>query len=209
MAQEMAERARRDLEATVIRAPFAGEVADCPLTAHGEVVPGQRLLTLLDLSSTVVEAGVLEHDIARVRPGQPARIVLVSLESEAFSGTVVAVNPLIDPASGTYRATVIARPPGGLHVRPGMLAGVRIATAYEPGMVVIPQEALLHREGRTVVFVVRNGRAEWRYVTPGPANGTESGILLGINAGEEVITQGHLVLAHDARVSVLREGGER
>jgi HlyD family secretion protein len=202
IAQEMVERARRDLEATVVTAPFAGEVADCALTACGGVVPGQRLLTLLDLSRPVVEAEVLEHDIPKIRTGLDARVSIVSLGGDELSGTVTSLNALTDPVSGTYRVTVTVDDTPAAILRPGMIVSVRIATAIEPETVVVPQEAVIHREGKPVVFVVQNDRAQWRYVVPGPSNGEQVAILEGVHAGEEVITDGHFVLAHDARVTV-------
>lgn len=202
IAQEMVERARRDLEATVVTAPFAGEVADCALTACGGVVPGQRLLTLLDLSRPVVEAEVLEHDIPTLRTGMAARVSIVSRGGEELSGTLCALNPLTDPVSGTYRVTVAMEAELPANLRPGMIVSVRIATAIERESVVVPQEAVVHREGKPVVFVVENDRAVWRYVVPGPSNGEQIGIVEGVRAGEQVITDGQFVLAHDARVSV-------
>jgi HlyD family secretion protein len=202
IAQEMVERARRDLESTVVTAPFAGEVADCALTACGGVVPGQRLLTLLDLSRQVVEAEVLEHDIPKLRTGMAARVSIVSRGGEELSGTLCALNPLTDPVSGTYRVTVTMEEEPPAVLRPGMIVSVRIATAVEPESVVIPQEAVVHREGKPVVFVVENDRAVWRYVVPGPSNGEQIAIVEGVRAGEEVVTEGQFVLAHDARVTV-------
>jgi RND family efflux transporter MFP subunit len=202
IAQEMVERARRDLEATIVTAPFAGEVADCALTACGGVVPGQRLLTLLDLSRPVVEAEVLEHDIPKLRPGLAARVSIVSRGGDELSGTVNALNPLTDPVSGTYRVTVTMEEKPAAVLRPGMIVSVRIATAVEPESVVVPQEAVVHREGKPVVFVVQNDRAVWRYVVPGPSNGEQIAIVEGVRAGEQVITDGQFVLAHDARVTV-------
>ena len=90
----------------------------------------------------------------------------------------------------------------GAVLRPGMIVSVRIATAIEPESVVVPQEAVIHREGKPVLFVVQDDRAQWRYVVPGPSNGEQVVILEGVHAGEEVITDGHFVLAHDARVAV-------
>jgi len=204
MAQEAAEHAHRDLEATVVRAPFDGEIADCPLTACSAVVPGQRLLTLLDLSTPVVEADVLEHDIAMIRTGQEAGVRLVSLPAREWSGSVTACNPLTDPASGAYRVTVTMNGGAWPVPRPGMLATVRIATATESDTVIVPRSAVVYRDERPVVFTVREGRAQWRYVLTGPSNGEEVAILDGITAGEEVITDGHFVIAHDARVTVIR-----
>jgi multidrug efflux pump subunit AcrA (membrane-fusion protein) len=83
-----------------------------------------------------------------------------------------------------------------------MVAEVRIATARDDVTVIVPEVAVVYREGKPVIFVVRNDRAEWRDVRPGASNGEEIGILDGISVGEEVITEGHFVLAHGARVAV-------
>jgi HlyD family secretion protein len=77
------------------------------------------------------------------------------------------------------------------------------------GRRLVPARAVIERDGRPLVFVVREGRAQWTYVTPGRSNGTDTELLpdsvtgvIPVAAGEPVIVDGHLTLTHDAPVRV-------
>jgi HlyD family secretion protein len=75
----------------------------------------------------------------------------------------------------------------------------------------VPARAIIERDGRPLVFVVREGRAQWTYVTPGRSNGVDTELLpdpdtgiIPVNVGDEVIVDGHLTLTHDAPVRPTR-----
>jgi len=50
--------------------------------------------------------------------------------------------------------------------------------------------------------VIRNGRAQWTYVTTGPRSGDHVVLLDGVAPGDTVAVSGHHALAHDAPVEV-------
>ena len=101
--------------------------------------------------------------------------VLVSaISSEPLEGEVQSVSPVADPRTKTYRMEVVLPNENGL-LKGGMTAEVRVAVAVEEDTVVIPVEAVLTRDGEQVVFVVEEGLARLRQVTPGPAGNAASG----------------------------------
>ena len=74
----------------------------------------------------------------------------------------------------------------------------------------VAEVEVVEREGRPLVFVVRNGRAQWTYVTPGRTNGSETEILadsvsgqIPVAVGDTVLIEGHLTLTHDAPVRLV------
>ena len=100
-----------------ITAPFDGAVTDIdPQLAPGVwVQPRQALATLIDPTRWVVEAFIDEADIARVRPGQTARLHGGLQGLRTLAGRVVEVDghrtamlphPLLDAASGGPIATL-------------------------------------------------------------------------------------------------------
>ena len=97
---------------------------------------------------------------------------------------------------------------------PGMYADVRLESSRLPNEVIVPASAVLEREGRPLVFVVKGGKAKWTYVNPGRSNGAETIVLpdsasneIPVPAGDTVLISGHLTLTHDAPVKVeMRRG---
>jgi hypothetical protein len=65
---------------------------------------------------------------------------------------------------------------------------------------VVPKAAVRTEAGQSVVFVVREERAERRAVTLGTAEGAEIEIVSGLNAGERIVVEGVDGLADGARV---------
>jgi HlyD family secretion protein len=84
---------------------------------------------------------------------------------------------------------------------------VRLQAQRLTGRRLVPTRAIIERDGRPLVFVVKDGRAQWTYVLPGRSNGRETEILpdstsgiIPVNIGDRVIVEGHLTLTHDAPV---------
>jgi HlyD family secretion protein len=91
-----------------------------------------------------------------------------------------------------------------------MYADVRLESTRLPNRILVPAPAVIEREGRPLVFVVKNGRAQWTYVNPGRSNGTDTEILpdsstgqIPVAVGDTVLVEGHLTLTHDAPVRVV------
>ena len=141
-------------------------------------------------------------------------ITSAALAGQAFNGRVQAVLPLVD--STTRAGRVFVRAQGNGALRPGMYADVRLEAQRLPNRRLVPTRAIIERDGRPLVFVVREGRAQWTYILPGRSNGRETEVLpdsvsgiIPVNPGDRVIVDGHLTLTHDAQVRVVasRERG--
>ena len=193
--------ARLDLERTKVRAPFAGILTGIKASVGEIVNAGQDLMTLVDVKDVRVEAHVLESEAGRMRLGREVDLRFSSYPDRVFKGRVRAMSPVIEPADRTCAVHVAVDDPQG-EIKPGMHAEADIAAEVHPGRLLVPQEAVLIRGGRKLVFVVEDGTAKWRYVTTGLENDRSVEILEGIAEGEPVIIDGHLTLAHDAKVKV-------
>jgi HlyD family secretion protein len=168
---------------------------------------GQPVVTVVDTRRLRVEAQVLEHDLPLVRVGGEAMVSGAGVPGGARRGRIAAVLPLVDTVARAGRALVRLTGDGG--VRPGVHADVALEATRLSGRRLVPARAVIERDGRPLVFVVREGRAQWTYVTPGRSNGTDTELLpdsvtgvIPVAAGEPVIVDGHLTLTHDAPVRV-------
>ncbi len=126
-----------------------------------------------------------------------------------FPGIVVTISPLIDPKTRMMRATVELcprhiHPESEQALRPGMFASIMIVTDRLQERLLVPREALLIRDLRSLVFTAEKGRAKWHYVEVGEENLEYVEIRAGIIEGDTVLVEGHHALAHDAEI-VLKE----
>lgn len=198
-AEQQLARARMQLEQTHVRAPFAGRVADLEVDVGARVSPGQVQLTLLEDRRMTVSVDALESDLVHLEEGASATIRIPALEDTLLSGRIYTINPSVDPSTGTGRVTVSVPNPRGELVS-GLFAFVELETRRLRDRLVVPEDALLVRQGRDLVFVIENGTAQWTYVDVGPRSSGYAVITGGISAGDTVAVDGHFALAHDAAV---------
>jgi RND family efflux transporter MFP subunit len=206
-------RARLDLARTTVASPFAGRVADVQVVPGEFVRAGDPLLTVSDLDPIRVEAQVLETEVGYLQRDGLAEVTFAAWPDEPFRGTIRTINPLVEGETRVVRVTVEVPNPGG-RILPGMFAEVSLDARRFPDRVLIPREAVVERDRRSVVFVYEgdqsSGLAKWRYVTPGLENDTWVEILDdpetdGVQPGDVVLTGGHYTLIHDARVRLVSD----
>lgn len=205
------ERAKYELERAIVRSPVTGTVDIVEVAVGEKVQSGQALLTVVDTRNLRIEAQVLEHDLPLVRVGGEATVSSAGAPGRVLRGRVDALLPLVDSTTRAGRA--IVRITGDGTLRPGMYADVQLEATRLNNRRLIPARAVIERDGRPLVFVVKDGRAQWTYIVPGRSNGTHTEVLpdsasgeIPVKAGDPVIVEGHLTLTHDAPVRVRKPG---
>jgi len=213
-AEAAVEAAQVALENTVIRAPFDGTV----LTKNadvGEVVAPlaasafskSAVVTVADLRSLQVEADVAESNLEAIGPDQPCEIVLDAYPDVRYPGVVAKIVPTADRAKATVQVKVAFRSYDA-RVLPEMSAKVhflprpgRVAVDTQP-VLVVPGTAVAERNGRSVVFVVQQGRAMEVPVVVGRQLGSSVAIREGLRPGVEVVDSVGARLRGGAKVTV-------
>lgn len=196
------------LENTVIRAPFTGtvlrkeaEVGEVVAPSVGGGLTRGAVVTMADLSTLEVEVDVNEAYIARVSNGQQARITLDAYPDTSFRGRVRQVVPTADRQRATVqvKVSILDRDPRILPEmgsRVDFLAAApprtaRSATAENaPPRFRLPASAVRESGGRTVVWVVRDGRLAAKEVEAGPVSGGFREIRSGLAGGELILSGG-------------------
>ncbi|MCK5448258.1 MAG: efflux RND transporter periplasmic adaptor subunit, partial [Gemmatimonadetes bacterium] len=151
-AEARLEQAEYNLEKTVIRAPYAGRLANLVVDVGTRLGVNDSVATVVDLSSVDVDVQVLESEIAALEVGRDATVTFTAFPGEQFQAEVSTVNPVVDPVSHVGRATVRLRNPGA-RILPGMHANVRIAGRLYEDRISVPKQAIVERSRREVVFV--------------------------------------------------------
>ena len=191
--------AQMEIEKTMIRAPFDGIITAIKISPREHVTAGRELFTLVNISRIKVEAKVLESEVGKMEVGHQAALRFSAYPDRVFQGHVEAISPVINPEDRTCTVHILVDNPKE-EIKPGMHAEVEIAADVFKDRLLVPQEAVLVRGGRKLVFVVEGDLAKWRYIEVGLENEDFAEVLDGVKEGEPVIVEGHFTLAHDAKV---------
>jgi RND family efflux transporter MFP subunit len=201
------EQRKYERERATITAPFDGVMDDIKVAVGERLSTGQEIGRIVDLDHLRVDAAVLEHDLPLIRVGGQAVVTAPAAPDRPVTGTIAAILPIVDSATRAGRAVI--RAAGGGVLRPGMYADVRLEATRLPDRIIVPASAVIERDGRPLVFVVKDGRAQWVYILPGRSNGLETEVLpdsstgqVPVSPGDMVLVEGHLTLTHDAPVRV-------
>jgi membrane fusion protein, multidrug efflux system len=215
------DRARFDQERATITAPFDGVVDQVSTSAGERVSAGQDIARIVDVTHLRVEAQVLEHDLPSVRVGGDAWVTAAASQGAPVKGRITAILPLVDTTARAGRVIVSVAGGGGsetreppsrraAELRPGMYADVRLEANRLPDRILVPSRAVIERDGRPLVFVVKQRRAQWVYINPGRTNGVDTEVLpdsstgqIPVSPGDTVLVEGHLTLTHDAPVKLV------
>ena len=189
--------ARSRSSTLTLRAPAAGTVQGLTAKPGDLIAAGTTVATIGTRGDLRLHIGIDPALAARVRTGQPITISAVS-SSTSVATNVSGVDPQVDPT--THLASVYAKLPAGQAFGPGQPVRASITVAGAGPGVTIPYSALLDDGGHTYVFVVTNGVAKKRDVTPGNSAGDTIQILRGLQPNERVVTEGGTALDDGMKV---------
>ncbi len=196
-AESDLEESRHNRELHTMTAPVAGLVVyknmwrpgGSPTKIRVGDAPwsGMDLIQLPDLSRMQVLTKVGEVDVDRVEAGQHVDIAVDALPGRAFTGAVSRVAKLASREPNTdvktFEVTVLVDSTAVEGLRPGMSARCRIVTSSLDDVIHVPIDAVIDRDGTTVVLV---DDGHERPVTLGPTNTTSVVVEEGLSAGERV-----------------------
>jgi RND family efflux transporter MFP subunit len=201
------EQVSKDLELqlnwTKIRSLAEGYVTERLVEVGGRVSSNQKVYTIEDFKPLLIRVFVPTSDALRLKTGLPASVSTEILKGEIFKGTVTLINPRIDVQTGTIKVTVEAYD-DTLRLKPGMFVEVRIATGKKENVLVIPRKAILYKQGKTYVFVLKNGLAGQREITLGLTEEDLAEVATGIAEGDVIVSVGVENLKDGQPVTVLK-----
>lgn len=179
-----------------ITAPASGTVINLEIE-EGEIVTsgavsytsGTTLMTIADLSTMQIKAGVNEVDIGKVCPGQEVAIDVDAYPAVRFHGEITHLATAARDEQGVKIFDVeIDITDVDERLRPGMTANIEIQGDHREDVLTIPIEAAFCKQGRYVAYVFDGSEGEpiEREIITGVANIDKVEVVSGLNDGELV-----------------------
>ncbi|SEJ14939.1 membrane fusion protein, Cu(I)/Ag(I) efflux system [Cyclobacterium xiamenense] len=183
------------LDRFAILADRSGIVSQRNVAQGDYVSTGTPLFDLVDLSSVWVMLDIYETQLPFVRNGDLVSLSVEGIPGETFEAPISYLDPFINSDTRAAQARLLLNNPGD-RLKPEMFVTAQIQTQAnrEKGILSIPRTALLWSGKRSVVYVQvpdsEYPAYEMREVSIGPRNGETYPVLAGLQAGEEVVSNG-------------------
>jgi len=204
LEKERLEKWRKQLEACTIRAPVPGQVVysssmmdswmrrNNPIETGAEIRERQKIISIPDTSEMKVEIKIHETWVDKVQPEQPARITIAAFPDMTFTGKVLKKAPLADPEEWlnpdlkVYSTDVSI---DGTHdfIKTGMTAKVEIVIEELKGVISVPIQTVVNRQGKKVCYVAEGKEPKLCEVETGLFNDNFVEIKSGLVEGEKVL----------------------
>lgn len=207
-AKEEVQRAQTNLGYATITSPIDGVVLSKSVE-EGQTVAASfstpELFTIAqDLTNMQVVADVDEADIGDVKEGERVSFTVDAYPDDTFEGTVKQVRQEATTTNNvvTYEV-VISAPNADLKLKPGLTANVTIYTAERKGVLAVPSKALRFtptketvgkmkivdvQGAKNKVWTIEGNSIVAHKVNIGMADGTNTQVLGGVQAGKKVVT---------------------
>jgi RND family efflux transporter MFP subunit len=183
-----------------ITAPFDGHISGKPLQPGEIVAPGTPVMRLVGKGGEYFEGQVSENDVANLQLQMPVVVHIDALAGATTNGHVAAIDPVGADFGRNFKVRIsLDSPPA--QILPGMFARGVVAIKQAPNAVVVPAEAVLTRDGQTIVFIVDGNKARLVKVTTGIQQDDVIQVT-GVQAGQVLVTQGQTALVDGSTVRV-------
>jgi membrane fusion protein (multidrug efflux system) len=197
-ARARLEQMRAQLGDRSINAPFAGVLGLRQVSEGALVQPGTVITTLDDVGTLDLDFSVPERQLGALRVGMPVTATTPAFPGETFRGTVVALDPRLDPGTRALGARAeFANPDHRL--RPGMLLSARVELATRTALQV-PELSVQQVGQQAFVFRANeDGTVEEVPVTLGARRPGWVEITGGVAAGDRIVVEGVVKLRDGAK----------
>jgi HlyD family secretion protein len=181
--------AEATLKQAWIEAPFNGTITVVNPKPGDQVAPNVEAFRLDDLSRLLMDVQVSEVDINQVKVGQETSLTFDAILDEIYKGIVVEVAPIGTSTQGVvdFIVTIKITDPDE-NVKPGMTAAVNIVVNQLDNVLLIPNRAVRIKDGKRVVYVMRDNEPTPVQIILGASSDTMSEVIDGeLEVGDLIV----------------------
>lgn len=184
-ASARAELAAQNVGDGMIRAPFAGLIAERFIEVGQFVRQDSKVATIVSVDPIRLELAVPEAEVAKVSQGAIVTFGVSGYPGRRFSGTIRYVSGVVRASTRDLVVEAVCENHDRL-LMPGMFADVELNVGSQQ-LPSVPRAALVTRDEQSRLFVVADARVEERVVALGPAVGDRVSVLKGVGLEEQVV----------------------
>jgi HlyD family secretion protein len=202
--------AQSNIEKMTIKSPMDGLAVLTPIykgtrmvdpQEGDEVRSGGGIMMVVDPAEMQVTARINQVDVSQLHIGQSARIRLDAYPDLVFPGKVERISAIGIPSNYSkrirYFSVVISIEGSNPKLLPDLTAAVDLQVENAEDVLIIPREAVITRDGQSVVEILENGRSRQQIVRIGLANDCELIVESGLKEGMIVSLNPRIMAGED------------
>lgn len=199
------------LRYTTIYAPFDGTIGISLAKLGTAVSAGQTLLNTISSDDPMaVDFAFDQKDLYRFAQLQKKapdahdstfRLVLPGQQQYAGTGRIYFIDRAVDPQTGTIKARLLFGNKENL-LKAGMTGNVQILNNANTEKTLIPQKAVVEQMGEYFVYLTDGKVVHQKKILPGARIGDKLIVNEGLNAGDQIVTEGLQKLKEGAAVTI-------
>ena len=201
------EQLKKQIEKTIIKAPFSGTI-DNVIAKEGEVVyPGRsNIMLLLNMDSMYVESNVPEKYLNSIYKGKDAKLEF-PLTGKYLNTSIRQAGNFINPNNRTYKIELNI-PKNNLNIKPNLNTKVRV-NDYSSDNAILIKEGFISIDSNNEKYVYKIERKEKKtYVSKtiikiGENDGNHIEVLSGLSENDEIVSEGIRKLIDNSRVKII------
>ncbi|PCH99848.1 MAG: hypothetical protein COB81_10000 [Flavobacteriaceae bacterium] len=194
--------AKKNVDNCMLRAPFAGIIANKSVAVSNNVIPSVQIVQLIDINDVYIHVSVPESEINSIKIGQTCSITVSALSKTPIAGKVHTVAVMSQTISKTY---VVKIKVGNKNheLKPGMVCKVTIKTALVNSLITVPYASVLEdTDNQYYVFVVGPGsdNALKKSVKLGRFVNNQIEVISGLSSNDLLIVNGQHKLKNNSKI---------
>jgi len=191
---------KQSLQDTRVIAPLAGVISSRFVSVGEYVKVGAELFKIVDSNPLKLVFSIPEKYTGDIKKGQKVSITTQAYPGKLFEGTVYFISPVVDHDTRTIEVKAWVEN-NDYRLKPGFFVDVAVSLGLRDSLV-LPESAVVVREGRVLVMTVKDGIVAYKKIVPGMRFDEKVEILEGISAGDVVITSGRSEIEEGTKVNI-------
>ena len=186
------------IDKTIIRAPFAGELGLRLVSPGAYVTPQTILGTLGQTAKVKIDFSVPESYASLIKKGNKVK-VQTNDAKDSLTATITAIDPQINSVTRNIKARAFL---DNGNILPG--AFVKVLLDKNRKAMIVPTNAIIPEAYLSQVVAVKNGKAVFKTVETNLRNANVIEITKGLQPGDSIVVSGMLYVRPNAKVRIKR-----
>lgn len=187
-------------EDTRVTSPINGLVSRKNVELGTMINMGTPMYRVVDLTTLKINVGVPQSLIGNVKKGGSAEVDITGIGNGSFQGVVQYVSPQADEETGSFQVEIHVRNNAGRKIRAGMTAKVNLIMVEDEDKLVVPDYALVTKNGGNYIYKVVGENAKLTELKLGRTYGSQVEVYEGLNEGDKIVVVGMKNLGADTKI---------